>query len=207
MSCSNPNVFIDLGKKDNGKRNLKMYPKRPDMTLERLYSLYGRDNVLLVPCGKCEGCIKQYRLQWSLRCEAEAKLHNENCFITLTYDSQHCDGKLHKEHLKEFIKKLRNRGLTIRYFGCGEYASQPHYHIILFGYMPNDLSLISKSKTGFYLYKSKFIENLWQKGLCTVQEFDSAVAGYVAGYVDKKIDDKDSFLVMSNHDLYQVYYS
>ena len=119
-------------------------------------------------------CIKNYRLQWSLRCEAEAKLHEKNCFITLTYDLAHNPGVLVKQHLKDFIKKLRNRGFSIRYFGCGEYASQPHYHIILFGYMPDDLSLISKSKTGFYLFKSKFIENLWQKGFCTVQEFDNA---------------------------------
>lgn len=209
MSCSNPNVFIDLGKKPNGKRLLKMYPKRPDVSLESLYNRYGKDSILLVPCGKCPSCIKSYRLQWSLRCEAEAKLHKVSCFITLTYDDNHIVKDLKKEDLTDFIKALRNRGLKIRYFGCGEFSpvGRPHYHIILFGYMPEDVSPISKSKSGFYLYKSKFIENIWSKGLCTVQEFDSAVAGYVAGYVDKKIEDHTGFLIMSNrpgigHDYY-----
>ena len=209
MSCSKPNYFLDLGVKENGARNLKMLPPRVDYNFNMLAERYGERNILVVPCGKCPSCIKRYRLQWSLRCEAEAKTHKENCFITLTYDPEHCDGVLHKDHLKKFLKALRNRGIRFRYFGCGEYSpdNRPHYHIILFGYMPNDLSLISKSKTGFYLFKSKFIENLWSKGLCTIQEFDSAVAGYVAGYVDKKIDDRDSFLIMSNrpgigHDYY-----
>lgn len=207
MACEKPLLFLDLGVKENGSRNLKMLPPRVDYNLRVLQARYGEDNILLVPCGKCPSCIKQYRLQWSLRCEAEAKLHKVSCFITLTYDKAHNPGVLVKQHLNEFIKKLRNRGLVFRYFGCGEYASQPHYHIILFGYMPDDISLITKSKTGFELYKSKFIENIWSKGLCTVQCFDSAVAGYVAGYVDKKIEDKDSFLIMSNrpgigHDYY-----
>lgn len=207
MSCEKPLLFLDLGKKENGSRNLKMIPPRVDYNIRVLQQKYGEANVLLVPCGKCPSCIKNYRRQWSLRCEAEAKCHKVSCFITLTYDPEHNPGVLVKGHLKEFIKKLRNRGIAVRYFGCGEYASQPHYHIILFGYMPDDLSLISKSKSGFHLYKSKFVENLWKKGLCTVQEFDSAVAGYVAGYVDKKIEDRDSFLIMSNrpgigHDYY-----
>lgn len=209
MSCSNPNLFLDLGLKENGSRNLKMLPKRADYNIRYLQERYGEKNILFVPCGKCPSCVKSYRLQWSLRCEAEAKCHKENSFVTLTYDPEHCDGQLHKDHLQEFIKMLRNRGIKVRYFGCGEFSpdNRPHYHIILFGYMPKDISLISKSKTGFFLFKSKFIENLWSKGLCTVQEFDSAVAGYVAGYVDKKIEDRDSFLIMSNrpgigHDYY-----
>lgn len=207
MACEKPLLFLDLGRKSNGMRNLKMIPPRVDYNLRNLADKYGADHIIMAPCGKCPSCIKNYRRQWSLRCEAEAKCHDTSCFVTLTYDPDHNPGVLVKDHLKEFIKKLRNRGIKVRYFGCGEYASQPHYHIILFGYMPDDLSLICKSKTGFFLYKSKFIENLWKKGLCTVQEFDSAVAGYVAGYVDKKIDDKDSFLIMSNrpgigHDYY-----
>ena len=197
MACEHPHLFLRLGVKPNGAMNLKMIPNRVDQNIRTLSEKYGADNILLVPCGKCPQCVKKYRLNWALRCEAEAKCHKVSCFITLTYDPEHNPGVLVKDHLKDFIKSLRNRGIQIRYFGCGEYASQPHYHIILFGYMPDDISLISKSKTGFYLYKSKFIENVWKKGLCTVQEFDSAVAGYVAGYVEKKIDDKDSFLIMS----------
>ena len=171
-----------------------------NLSILKHYNNDGITQVYPIPCGKCPSCIKSYRRAWSIRCEAEARSHSKNCFITLTYDPAHCDGVLHREHLLQFIKKLRNRGYSIRYFGCGEYSpdNRPHYHIILFGYMPDDLTLISKSKTGFYLFKSKFVESLWQKGLCTIQEFDSGVAAYVAGYVDKKMTDKTGFLVMSN---------
>ena len=198
MACEKPLLFLDLGRKENGARNLKMIPPRVDQNIRSLSEKYGADHILLVPCGKCPQCVKKYKLNWALRCEAEARCHKVSCFVTLTYDPEHNPGVLVKDHLKQFIKKLRNRGVQVRYFGCGEYAAQPHYHIILFGYMPDDLSVISKSKTGFLLFKSKFIENIWQKGLCTVQEFDSAVAGYVAGYVEKKMGKDDGFLIMSN---------
>lgn len=198
MACCKPLLFLDLGRKPNGMRNLKMIPPRVDYNIRNLTERYGDKNIIVVPCGKCPSCQKKYKLNWALRCEAEAKCHKVSCFITLTYDPEHNPGVLVKDHLKKFIKSLRNHGIMVRYFGCGEYAALPHYHIILFGYMPDDLSVISKSKTGFYLYKSKFIENIWKKGLCTVQEFDSAVAGYVAGYVEKKTGKDDGFLIMSN---------
>lgn len=215
MSCIKPNYMIDYGPDEvTGKHKTKFVYNTGDYEFRNLAMLQHYENdgvtkVYAIPCGKCPSCIKQYRMQWSLRCEAESKLYDKNCFVTLTYDEKHNDRLLHKSHLKEFIKKLRNRGVKLRYFGCGEYSpdSRPHYHIILFGYMPDDLKVISKSKSGFYLYKSPFIEKLWHKGLVTIQEFDSAVAGYVAGYVDKKMDQEDSFLMMSNrpgigHDYY-----
>ena len=213
MACEKPNYMIDFGVDDQTlKHKTKFVFNTGQLEIRNLsmlqyYNNDGSTKVYSIPCGKCPSCIKAYRMQWSLRCEAEAKCHDISCFITLTYDSVHNPGVLVKDHLRKFIKDLRNRGLRFRYFGCGEVASQPHYHIILFGYMPEDISPICKSKTGFYLYKSKFIENIWKKGLCTVQEFDSAVAGYVAGYVDKKIDDNTGFLMMSNkpgigHDYY-----
>lgn len=204
MSCSKPNYFLDLGIKENGKRNLKMIPQRVDYNYYILCDRYGKDNILVVPCGKCPSCQKAYKRQWSLRAECESLLYSQSCFVTLTYDNDHVVNEVSKSDLKKFIKDLRNRGIKVRYFGCGEYGhhpvtgdrNRPHYHIILFGYFPNDCKPLTKSKTGFWLFKSKFIEKVWQKGLCTVQEFDSACASYVAGYVDKKIED-EAFLIMS----------
>lgn len=206
MACERPNYLIDYGPDVlNGKHKTRFLAASKDLNYRNLAMLkhYNNDGITKVypiPCGKCPSCIKSYRRSWSIRCEAEARLYNKNCFITLTYDESHNDGLLHREHLVKFIKSLRNRGISIRYFGCGEYSpdKRPHYHIILFGYMPDDLSLISKSKKGFYLFKSPFITSLWSKGLCTIQEFDSGVAAYVAGYVDKKLDDNTGFLMMSN---------
>lgn len=204
MSCSKPNYFLDLGVKENGKRNLKMIPQRADYNFYVLCERYGKRNILVVPCGKCENCKKDYKRQWALRCECEAKSHEKNCFVTLTFDNNHVVEEVSKADLKKFIKDLRNHGIKVRYFGCGEYGhhpitgdrNRPHYHIILFGYFPDDCKPIAKSKTNFWMYKSRFIESIWQKGLCVVQDFDSQCASYVAGYVDKKIED-EAFICMS----------
>lgn len=199
MSCVNPNVFIKLGIDPGGKAILKMYPKRVDFNIRVLQEKYGADNVLLIPCGKCVECIRSYRGQWSSRCYLESLDHADNCFLTLTYADD--NEKLNRDHLMDFIKALRNRGHIIRYFGCGEYGdkkSRPHYHLVLFGYKPADLKVFSKSKSGFYLFNSVYISNIWKKGFVTIQEFTPETASYVAGYVDKKIDKNDGFIVMSS---------
>lgn len=199
MACNKPNYFIDLGKKPNGKRFLKMLPQRVDTNLRALQDRYGDKNILVVPCGKCDSCLKAYRRQWSLRCEAEARCHLNNCYLTLTLEDKNLH-EINKQDLKDFFKALRNRNIKVRYFACGEHGdkfNRPHYHAILFGYMPSDLKFYKKSKTGFNMYTSKFLESIWKKGFVTVQEFSPETAGYVAGYVNKKIDRDDSFIVMS----------
>lgn len=205
MACCKPNYFLDLGVKANGKRNLKMLNVKVDQNLQILQERYGDRNILVVPCGKCPSCIKAYRRMWSLRCEAEARCHPVNCFVTLTLDNDNVTKEVDKQHLKKFFKDLRNHGISVRYFACGEYGrhpltgdrERPHYHAILFGYIPSDIKPYSKSKTGFWLYTSNFINSLWKKGFVTIQEFDPSCAGYVAGYVDKKETEEDGFLMMS----------
>lgn len=44
---------------------------------------------LKLPCGKCIGCLLERSRQWAVRCIHEASLHNQNCFLTLTYDDYH----------------------------------------------------------------------------------------------------------------------
>ena len=39
-----------------------------------------------LPCGQCIGCRMQRAQDWTIRCMHEASLHQENCFITLTYE-------------------------------------------------------------------------------------------------------------------------
>lgn len=205
MACESPNYFIDLGIKPNGKRNLKMFPKRVDANYYTLTEKYGERNVLVVPCGKCPACIKAYRRMWSLRCEAEARLYKDNCFVTLTLDNDNVTKEVLKSHLQKFFKDLRNHGIKFRYFACGEYGrhpltgdrERPHYHAILFNYIPGDLKPWCKSKTGSWQYTSEFISKIWQKGIVTISPFEPACAGYVAGYVDKKETEEDGFLMMS----------
>lgn len=175
-------------------------PLRGDFNCESLKYRYG-SSLISLPCGSCVECQKSYRKSWAVRCEFESKLYKDNCFITLTYDDSKRPFMLLKKDLQDFIKALRNRGLHFRYFGCGERGSiskREHFHLIIFGYIPDDLKFFKKSKSGYYLYNSAFIDSVWQKGFCTIQEFDSSCANYVAGYTSKKLGgDKDSFILMS----------
>lgn len=146
-------------------------------------------------CMRCRGCLRKYAGEWSIRCLHEAKMHARNCFVTLTYDWDHLPPgqSLRKHDFISFIKRLRNahRDLQIRFFGCGEYGSRtfrPHYHICLFGVDFPDLIPLGKSQSGQAMFDSELLRKLWGFGLVTVQPVTEATAGYVAGYVLKKLE-------------------
>ncbi len=110
----------------------------------------------LVPCGRCIGCRLDYSRQWAQRCMYEAGQHENNYFLTLTYDDDHLPrsdkgiATLIQDEVSKFMKRLRSSfkrkfGIEgIRFFACGEYGDgngdevdptkvfRPHYHIILF---------------------------------------------------------------------------
>ena len=199
MGCSNPSLAIDLGIKENGKRNIKFLPRRVDFSYQNYLDKYG-DSLLALPCGKCEGCILARRKMWALRCYCESLYHEQNCFLTLTYDDDHLPKSLVKSHFQDFIKSLRNRGLKLRYFGCGEYGGKtgrPHYHLVIFGYFPEDAKYFSLSASGFHQFTSKFLSASWPFGFLTVSCFTPETAAYTAGYVDKKYKQSDCFILMS----------
>lgn len=195
MSCTNP--LLAFRKSDGSLEFLN----RDRWSIYEAERYYGKENVFFIPCGKCSACRLAKRKEYAVRCAMEAKEYGDNCcFITLTYDEYHNKGYLLKRDFQYFLKKLRNKGYKFRYFGCGEYGSinnRPHYHIILFGYRPKDLKVIGESETKQKLFTSEEISTLWNKGLVSVQNFEPGVASYVAGYVNKKIDDKGGFLLMS----------
>lgn len=126
-----------------------------------------------VACGKCVECLQAKSTEWSFRIMDEVSLHNDNCFITLTYNDEHLpvDSKLgkptlFKKDLQNFMKRLRKalRPLKVRYFACGEYGSKgsrPHYHLILFGYKPSDLVFLKTTAKGEAIYTSKIIQKAW----------------------------------------------
>lgn len=200
MSCSSPILAVDLGLKDNGKKNIKILPikYRPDFDFEKLKARWGSSLVAL-PCGSCSDCILTRRKLWALRCYAESLYHEQNCFVTLTYDPASCPDRLKKSDFQSFIKALRNAGVKVRYFGCGEYGElgRPHLHLILFGFFPNDIKYYSKTKSGFNQFTSQFLSKLWNKGIVTVTQFTPELAAYTAGYVDKKYKQFDCFVLMS----------
>jgi hypothetical protein len=90
------------------------------------------DMPLDVPCGQCIGCRLDRSRQWALRCVHEAKFHEHNSFITLTYDDQHLteNATLDKRDFQLFLKRLRKRLGTkkIRYFMCGEYGENKAFN-------------------------------------------------------------------------------
>ena len=197
--CTSPSVAIKLGVRfSDGKNIIKLY-RDSSKSLKDLYYIYGRDNVLLIPCGHCSECILKRRKEWAVRCACEAQSHPLNCFVTLTYDDEHLRA-LNRQDPMRFIKALRNSGFKVRYYGCGELGSKtfrPHYHIILFGYRPSDMKYLKTSISDEAIFTSDFLEKLWNKGHVAVQEFGPGVAGYVAGYTAKKLGDQDGFQFQS----------
>lgn len=96
---------------------------------------------MVVPCGRCAFCSATRRSDWTVRLHYESRCHFQKRFLTLTYAEPHLiwahgNSQLHKPHVQEFFKTLRNTGCKVRYYAVGEYGSRtyrPHYHIILFG--------------------------------------------------------------------------
>lgn len=148
---------------------------------------------LTVPCGQCIGCRIAHAKQWSVRCMHESQLHQDNCFLTLTYDDAHLPqyGALQYEDFQAFLRSLRQavRPQKIRYFVAGEYGTQlqrPHWHALLFGYRPPDL-VPTRALGKNSLFLSETMLKHWGKGHITVGELTPATANYVAKYTLKKI--------------------
>lgn len=160
------------------------------------------DEVSKVPCGKCIGCKLEYSRQWAVRCVHEAQMHDENCFITLTYNNENLpkDKGVHKSEIQNFMKRLRESisPKKVRFYAAGEYGERfdrPHYHICLFGYDFKDkvvLEVTERKKNRFtthkmcVLYTSKELAELWKKGYHSIGEMSFETAAYAARYVTKK---------------------
>lgn len=200
MKCTRPNYALDLGIKENGARNIKFLPKRADLySLRQLSARYGKENILPLPCGKCLACKLAHAKEWAVRCTLEALYHEDNYFLTITYDDDHFpeNGLLNRRDLTLFLKRLRARCGSFRYFGCGEYGSKtkrPHYHLLLFGLTLNDLQPVGNG-----LYESKVLKLLWPYGFHYLGSVNYSSANYVAQYTTKKVfkDCSDEFLAAS----------
>lgn len=155
------------------------------------------DLPVTVSCGQCSGCRKERSRQWAVRCVHEAQLHEDNSFVTLTYDDANLPygGTLIKKHFQDFMKRVRRRYPKekhgkIQYFHCGEYGGRgrrPHYHALLFGLSFPDCVLFKKSHDGSSVFTSAILQDLWGLGFTTVGAVSFASAAYVARYVMKKV--------------------
>lgn len=137
-------------------------------------------------CGQCSACRQYRRRVWSARQLLESFTHDENCFLTLTYNDETLpsDGSVSPRDLQLFLKRLRLSvsPTPVRFFGVGEYGDRterPHYHLSLFGMSPFG---VYGRATG-----QEHFERSWGKGIAFAAEFNGSTAGYVAGYVTKKL--------------------
>ena len=83
-------------------------------------------------------------------------MHEDNCFITLTYDDLHCpeDHSLVLRDIQLFVKTPKKIG-KFRFFHAGEYGAithRPHYHMCIFGYRPSDVVLYKNRNRACALY-------------------------------------------------------
>lgn len=221
MPCFHPvKGFFGRQVNDTGKRSLVFTSDRSLVS-----------SPVQVPCGRCIGCRLDRSLSWAVRCVHEAQMHEDNCFLTLTYDEKHLpkDGSLRPRDFVLFMKRLRHYarwhdrdGKLIKrrwyrhlcfeklaFFQCGEYGEKggrPHHHVCLFGWRPFDLVCVGKSESGCFYYGSELVRDLWGQGNIFIGDVTFESAAYVARYVLKKwsIDDlkeDDLYKAMKDYDL------
>ena len=230
MTCYHPKTAFIIGKTADGKKKLKFVPNGTTFVMRGRNEWIVADwplpevrdpdfkyftEKVQVPCRQCLGCRFDYSAEWAARCMLEARYHENNYFVTLTYDDDHIPFKvdpvtgettgnysLCKRDFQLFMKRLRKAfpDNVIRYFCAGEYGSstfRPHYHVILFG-MPDlsvflDFYKISEIKDMYYkLYTCRKISDIWQNGFVTIGEVTWESCAYTARYITKKLTGKAS---------------
>lgn len=149
---------------------------------------------LSLPCGQCVGCRLDRSRQWAVRCMHEASLHDENSFITLTYNDENLPENLSLNYVdfQLFMKRLRKHfsHKKVRFYMAGEYGEnfgRPHFHACIFGLDFNDKVPLRKSPSGSMLYRSATLEKLWTYGFSSVGLVTFESAAYVARYIMKKM--------------------
>lgn len=155
------------------------------------------DVPVTVPCGQCIGCRIDRSRMWAARCIHESKMHDENCFITLTYspENEPGGGSLVLGDFQKFMKRFRKHlgPKKIKAYYCGEYGDKgdrPHYHACIFGHDFEDRKLW---KQGDYpLFISDTLASIWPFGFSTVGNLTYETAAYTARYCLKKINGKNA---------------
>lgn len=183
MTCYSPlHAWKGQDKKDKAKTLLVWKPAQSF-----------RGQRLDLPCGQCVGCRLERSRQWAVRCMHESQMHEDNSFLTLTYNNENIPegGTLVPKHFTDFMKRLRKsiEPKKVRYYHCGEYGEnlgRPHYHALLFGYDPSDKRFFS-SKGNNSIYTSDSLSKLWPYGYSVVGNISFESAAYVARYVMKKV--------------------
>jgi len=145
-----------------------------------------------LPCGKCLHCRLEYARSWAVRCMHEAQIHENNIFLTLTYDDAHLgDGRLDYRDFQLFMKKLRKTQNGLIGFNVvgeyGERTKRKHWHAILFNFRPSDAKHLYTSDSGHDVSNSESLERLWGRGKIEFGGVTFDSANYVSRYSAKKL--------------------
>lgn len=184
MTCFYPlKAYRSAVRTSSGKRALTFNPLKA----------YVEGGGFAVPCGQCSGCRSARSEQWAVRCWHEAKMHEHNCFGTLTFSDEHLpsDYSVRKRDWQLFMKRFRAKVEVagVKFAGVGEYGDEtlrPHYHFLFFGYDFPDKKVFSV-RNGNRVFKSELLEELWPFGMCELGEVTPKSAAYCARYSRKKI--------------------
>lgn len=149
MSCTSPKCFVipppGTGLKARYVRNRLEWKPAGTRTPSGWTYNY-------LPCGGCLACRIERRQEITILQMLEASLHDENWFLTLTFDDSRInfpiDRTNYKWPLSSFNESMRLHYKYLkreyRYFACGEYGDKfgrPHYHLSIFGLSGHDLGL------------------------------------------------------------------
>lgn len=141
---------------------------------------------LIVPCGKCVGCIRRRQNDWIVRLTEEQKVSFRTFFFTLTYDEDSIPkdidtgtNVLYPRDIQLFMKRLRKQldvlGIKVRYFICGEYGpktKRPHYHGLFF--FKQDIMLCDLRR---------YMDFAWNLGWISLSKVTEARIAYCAKYM------------------------
>lgn len=197
MPCYHPITGFRARSGDAGRRRGVVYSARTGF----------RDlPVRGIPCGQCIGCRVEKQRQWSVRLMHEASLHEQNSFVTLTYNDQHLPpyGSLRKRDFQLFLKRLRKQiePRKIRYFHVGEYGEdgRPHYHALLFGIDFSEDRFVHTMRGEHFTFRSPLLEKCWTYGFSEIGSVTEGSARYVAKYCLKKVTGKKADDVYTRFD-------
>lgn len=142
-------------------------------------------------CGQCKPCLINRRRTWTHRLMLEAFTHEENAFVTLTYEKEPEGATLVPSDVQEWLKRLRFRiaPRRVRYYLAGEYGEtteRPHYHVALFGY-PTCSRGRTEHRLSTCCEPCNTIKTTWGHGGVDLGELELKSAQYIAGYVTKKM--------------------
>lgn len=147
---------------------------------------------------------------WKTRLTLEAMSHPNNSFVTLTYrdppKTPHGLPTLTPLDLRLWLKRLRKAisPSLIRFYAAGEYGDvhqRPHYHAILFNYpgCSYGKSRYSDGRTIDCCANCDRIRDTWGLGIVQVEPMAPEHAGYVVGYVMKKMTHKEDTRLNGRH--------